>query len=579
MENILTSLAFSMYSNKGVYALFLGSGVSSAAGIPTGWKVIEDLICKIATIDGEDCGSKPAEWYKNKYHEQPDYSKLLDTLTLSSSERCNLLKPYFTPTDEEMEKGLKRPTRAHKAIAKLIKKEYIKVIVTTNFDRLLEQALQEENITPTVITSQDDVDGMFPLVHNQIMIFKINGDYMDTRFLNTDGELSVYPDKIKSLFLNILNDFGIISCGWSGVWDVAIKDIIRSSSNYRFGSYWTHLGTCNKELEKIAEQRKGKTLQIIGGDSFFTELYEKVEALANYENSSHPLSAVIVIERLKKYIVRKEYRIELHDLIKSEQERTFKNIQKCWADNANINSTAMMKPVIEKYVQHIDILLPLIINGSYWAEPMQYPLLLDVIKRTVEWPFIPDKMSTEYSRNIYYLPTLFLIYGMGISCVAQKKYDLMAKLFAMRNKQRTESYTLNIIARIHCNRILSVENARQVWGNTSYTPLNNYVYDTLRPFFYSLIPNDDEYSDYFDLFEFLCLLNIRHADKTWGKEAIILARFRWNGYNREEEHPINIFKQGAEKEKDNYLPIKSGLFNGSYLNYSEVVKADITGLY
>jgi hypothetical protein len=31
-----TSLAFSVYGNKGVYALLLGSGVSRAAGVPTG---------------------------------------------------------------------------------------------------------------------------------------------------------------------------------------------------------------------------------------------------------------------------------------------------------------------------------------------------------------------------------------------------------------------------------------------------------------------------------------------------------------------------------------------------------------
>lgn len=31
-----TQLAFSMFENKGVYALLLGSGVSRSAGIPTG---------------------------------------------------------------------------------------------------------------------------------------------------------------------------------------------------------------------------------------------------------------------------------------------------------------------------------------------------------------------------------------------------------------------------------------------------------------------------------------------------------------------------------------------------------------
>jgi hypothetical protein len=41
-------LAFSVSRNKGAYALLLGSGVSRAAEIPTGWDVTLDLIRKVA---------------------------------------------------------------------------------------------------------------------------------------------------------------------------------------------------------------------------------------------------------------------------------------------------------------------------------------------------------------------------------------------------------------------------------------------------------------------------------------------------------------------------------------------------
>lgn len=40
-------LAVSMHANRGVYALLLGSGVSRAAEIPTGWDVTLDLIRKV----------------------------------------------------------------------------------------------------------------------------------------------------------------------------------------------------------------------------------------------------------------------------------------------------------------------------------------------------------------------------------------------------------------------------------------------------------------------------------------------------------------------------------------------------
>lgn len=57
-----------------------------------------------------------------------------------------MLKTYFEPTDDERKQGIKMPTLAHKSIANLVKQGFIKVIVATNFDRLLEKALNDIGI-------------------------------------------------------------------------------------------------------------------------------------------------------------------------------------------------------------------------------------------------------------------------------------------------------------------------------------------------------------------------------------------------------------------------------------------------
>ena len=49
------SLAISVQSNPGVFALLLGSGVSRSAGMPTGWEIVVELIRKLAALKGEDC--------------------------------------------------------------------------------------------------------------------------------------------------------------------------------------------------------------------------------------------------------------------------------------------------------------------------------------------------------------------------------------------------------------------------------------------------------------------------------------------------------------------------------------------
>jgi hypothetical protein len=67
MVDPIVSLAFSMHNAKGVYALLLGSGVSTSAGIPTGWGVVTDLIEKLAAVQHEKCEPDPEKWFVAKY--------------------------------------------------------------------------------------------------------------------------------------------------------------------------------------------------------------------------------------------------------------------------------------------------------------------------------------------------------------------------------------------------------------------------------------------------------------------------------------------------------------------------------
>jgi NAD-dependent SIR2 family protein deacetylase len=142
----ILKLALSMHENPGVYAILIGSGVSRAAGIPTGWEIVQDLIGKVAAMEKAEPQSNLEGWYQKNFDEAPDYDKLLDRLTNTPAERMGLLRSYFEPTEEEREKGLKIPTPAHKTIAKLAKLGYIRIILTTNFDRLIERALEEEGV-------------------------------------------------------------------------------------------------------------------------------------------------------------------------------------------------------------------------------------------------------------------------------------------------------------------------------------------------------------------------------------------------------------------------------------------------
>ena len=107
--------------------------------IPTGWDVTLDLVRKLAAVEKEAPEPNPETWFRNKFGSEPDYSKLLDQLGKTQPDRQQILRGYWEPSDEERAAGEKEPTSAHHAIAALASRGFIKVIITTNFDRLTER--------------------------------------------------------------------------------------------------------------------------------------------------------------------------------------------------------------------------------------------------------------------------------------------------------------------------------------------------------------------------------------------------------------------------------------------------------
>ena len=51
MIDAVVAASFSVFENKGTYALLLGSGISRAAQIPTGWEITLDLVRRLALLE------------------------------------------------------------------------------------------------------------------------------------------------------------------------------------------------------------------------------------------------------------------------------------------------------------------------------------------------------------------------------------------------------------------------------------------------------------------------------------------------------------------------------------------------
>src|SRR5216684_6165440 len=308
------SLALSLHAHKGLYALLLGSGISRAAGIPTGWDIVTDLARRVAQLEGHDPGEDIEGWYKSKFGTAPNYSQLIATLAPTAPERASLLREYFEPTEEEKEAGLKVPTLAHQTIAPLVSGGHIRVIITTNFDRLLERAIENEGISPIVVSSADHIEGMMPLPHVKCLVFKIHGDYLDTRIKNTPEELERYDRRTKTLLDRIFTEYGLVVCGWSGDWDIALANAVLRTTRHRFSTYWLARGTPSARATDMISHRQATVVNIESADRAFTDLESKVEALESLRLGD-PMSPRLVVATMKKYLAEDKYQIRLEDFV------------------------------------------------------------------------------------------------------------------------------------------------------------------------------------------------------------------------------------------------------------------------
>ena len=275
------SLAFALQTNPGAYAALIGSGVSVGAGIPTGWGVVLDLISKVARVLGEEPGDDLAAWYQERFGEEPDYSKLLDALARSPAERSAILRSYFEPTTEERARGVKVPGAAHTALAKLAANGHVRLFVTTNFDRLIEQALEAAGVTPRVLSTPDSILGSPPLSQAGCTVLKLHGDYLDTRIKNTPAELDSYDDVVDELLDRIIGEHGFIVCGWSAAWDTALRRAFERRKVRRYTTFWADIFPPGEHASRLIELLEGDFIQVKGADDFFTGIVDKLKTLGD----------------------------------------------------------------------------------------------------------------------------------------------------------------------------------------------------------------------------------------------------------------------------------------------------------
>ncbi len=525
----LVMLATGMHGQPGVYALLLGSGVSTGAGIPTGWGVVTELVRRAAAAgapnDPEAADRAAADpeawWNEHGDGEELGYSNLLAALAPTQAARRDLLADFFEPTEEDVEQGLKSPSPAHRAVAQLVKRGLVKVVLTTNFDRLLERALEEAGVPPLVISRPEAVAGMTPLPHARATVVKLHGDYADLQSRNTIEELSEYPPEWRTLLTRVADEYGLVISGWSADWDVALVRALEEVRSRRYPLYWDSRSSRGEAARRLLAQHRGQILAVQSADELFTGLVARIDALDRL--TEPPLTTAMALARLKRYLPDPVRRIDLHDLV---MDRAGGVADLAAAQTLSIPGLGLerIQEILTDRLNDTEPLIRLLTTGVGHDRAGDHAdLWVAALQRLLQARTEPTGSYMDHLDTARHYPALLALRGMGAVAVHTGNEKLLLRLFTeprYRNWLRTD-VRLPAVHALHDWMVLepNVVNGLPRWNGRQWQrlyPISHLLRQDLREPLRDWIPDDDDYRRTLDAYEYRAALAVHTSQHVPG---------------------------------------------------------------
>jgi hypothetical protein len=354
----IVSLTVAIAEAPGSFAFFLGSGVSRDAGVPTGeevwWQAVGEL-WRVQHVEEKTPSRDDLQsWLNETGRASHGYSEILEELAPNQASRRDYLSKLFANAT---------PGRTHEALADLAARGLVRVFVTTNFDRLLEQALQARGIVPVVVTSDADLATAPAREHHPCFVVKPHGDYLQETIRNTSGELESLEPEVARELQAIFNRYGVVVLGYSGS-DQAIRKAFKAR-NSRYGLYWVTRSGPREPARTIIEAAGGRNIQRTDAAEFLADLDRRFTVFSQHPAGDTP---VVVHDAMVEMLSRGDT-VGARELLRSSHRRLEVALRDARAELEGPTPDVkvlrcfreMVYPALE---QRLATLLPLLVHDS-----------------------------------------------------------------------------------------------------------------------------------------------------------------------------------------------------------------------
>jgi hypothetical protein len=291
MSDSIRALASSMVSRKisgtDPYILFLGAGTSISSGCSSMMQIVDSILEQHAKSEFDKWESE----IKKATKENEKYGDLLRNEigkekrtrffeiwgTLDHETKYSILRPHLWED--------KNPSEGYKNLAKLIKKGYIKTVLSTNLDNLLEKALNnlgyQQGDFIVVVNGKDQPKQIVERLnssHTSLKIIKLHGSLESPdSYAFKPNEIFEFENKIKSDLSRLINQ-SLIIVGYSGR-DRDVDMLFEGEGREIHFVNPTILDTESRIYQILSVRNKGKIIDGSDGnfDLFFKKLLEYIE--------------------------------------------------------------------------------------------------------------------------------------------------------------------------------------------------------------------------------------------------------------------------------------------------------------
>ncbi len=408
------------------FILVCGAGVSKDAGVPSGWDILVDTISKIhqQELKKKKFDKKEGEeWYlQNENLRNMTYSKILDLVYPGMEQKRIYLNSFF--------KG-RKPGKVHKTIARMVKEGLVRFIITTNFDNLIEKALDVEGLEDeySVISTNDQAKNCDTWDKVETCrIYKLHGDKDQGPIRNSLAELEQLDEYIEKDFQELINRHGVIVVGYAGR-DEGVMRCFEKREYHRYPLYWQFRDNLNKRVKILIQNQDGVLMHYERASEFLNELLDRVRMARSISDTD----TMEVIRSNYEQLLIKNNPIEIKARIDEEKTYYLRNVHLVYESlNQNANWQLLWDAhtdLIEKANRDILLGEQLLKFGMSrdWEEFIKIFEEIHSINQT------QDRYGRDGLIN-YLLFSLFL--AIGSRALAYKSFNEIKKLFLLRKLHR-----------------------------------------------------------------------------------------------------------------------------------------------